>query len=96
MALLYYRLVLKLSEEQVTGVILPIFTLFIILSIPLWIYLSKIWQTSPSLDRSLSAWDDGFYRLPHLTRGATLSDFDHRYTWWNIRWSSVSCRINDH
>lgn len=41
LALMYYRLVLKLSEEAVTQIILPVFTLSIILSIPLWIVLSK-------------------------------------------------------
>lgn len=41
LALMYYRFVLKLSEESVTRIILPVFTLSIILSIPLWITLSK-------------------------------------------------------
>ena len=41
LALMYYRFVLKLSEESVTRLILPVFTLSIILSIPLWIALSK-------------------------------------------------------
>lgn len=41
LALMYYRFVLKLSEESVTRIILPVFTLSIILSIPLWIALSK-------------------------------------------------------
>jgi len=41
LALMYYRFVLKLSEEDVTRIILPVFTLSIILSIPLWIFLSK-------------------------------------------------------
>ncbi|MEO0508879.1 MAG: MFS transporter [Verrucomicrobiota bacterium] len=41
LALLYYRLVLNLSEEDVTRIIFPIFTLCIVLSIPLWVKLSK-------------------------------------------------------
>lgn len=41
LALMYYRFVLKLSEASVTQIVLPIFTLSIVLSIPLWIYLSK-------------------------------------------------------
>ena len=41
LALMYYRFVLKLSEESVTRIILPVFTLCIVLSIPLWIALSK-------------------------------------------------------
>ena len=41
LALMYYRFVLELSEAQVTQVIFPVFTLSIILSIPLWIALSK-------------------------------------------------------
>jgi GPH family glycoside/pentoside/hexuronide:cation symporter len=38
---MYYRFVLELSEAQVTQAIFPIFTLSIVLSIPLWIALSK-------------------------------------------------------
>lgn len=41
LALMYYRFVLELSEAQVTQAIFPIFTLSIVLSIPLWITLSK-------------------------------------------------------
>jgi GPH family glycoside/pentoside/hexuronide:cation symporter len=41
LALMYYRFVLKLSEAQVTQIVLPIFTLSIVFSIPLWIALSK-------------------------------------------------------
>ena len=41
LALIYYRLVLQLSEPQVTQAILPVFTLCIVVSIPLWIWLSK-------------------------------------------------------
>ncbi|MFT5837334.1 MAG: Na+/melibiose symporter-like transporter [Candidatus Azotimanducaceae bacterium] len=41
LALMYYRLVLELSEAQVTQMIFPVFTLSIVLSIPLWIALSK-------------------------------------------------------
>ncbi|MEN8790796.1 MAG: MFS transporter [Lentimonas sp.] len=41
LALMYYRFVLELSEAQVTQAIFPIFTLSIVLSIPLWIGLSK-------------------------------------------------------
>ncbi|MFU8847721.1 MAG: MFS transporter [Opitutales bacterium] len=41
LALMYYRYVLKLSEEAVTQIILPVFTLSIIFSIPLWVLLSK-------------------------------------------------------
>ncbi|MGB0743152.1 MAG: MFS transporter [Opitutales bacterium] len=41
LALLYYRLVLNLSEADVTRIIFPIFTLAIVLSIPLWVHLSK-------------------------------------------------------
>ena len=41
LALLYYRIVLQLSEADVTRIIFPVFTLSIILSIPLWIKLSK-------------------------------------------------------
>lgn len=41
LALMYYRFVLQLSEAQVTQAIFPIFTLSIVLSIPLWIALSK-------------------------------------------------------
>jgi GPH family glycoside/pentoside/hexuronide:cation symporter len=41
LALIYYRLVLQLSETQVTQAILPVFTLCIVISIPLWIWLSK-------------------------------------------------------
>lgn len=41
LALIYYRLVLNLSEKSVTQIIFPVFTLSIVLSIPLWIGLSK-------------------------------------------------------
>ena len=41
LALMYYRFVLELSEAQVTQAIFPIFTLSIVISIPLWISLSK-------------------------------------------------------
>ena len=41
LALMYYRFVLELSEAQVTQTIFPVFTLSIVLSIPLWISLSK-------------------------------------------------------
>jgi len=41
LALMYYRFVLKLSETSITQIVLPVFTLSIVLSIPLWIYLSK-------------------------------------------------------
>lgn len=41
LALMYYRFVLELSEDQVTQAIFPIFTLSIVLSIPLWIAFSK-------------------------------------------------------
>jgi GPH family glycoside/pentoside/hexuronide:cation symporter len=41
LALVYYRFVLELSEAQVTQAIFPVFTLSIVLSIPLWINLSK-------------------------------------------------------
>ncbi|TVP79234.1 MAG: MFS transporter [Puniceicoccaceae bacterium] len=41
LALMYYRFVLELSEAQVTQAIFPVFTLSIVLSIPLWIALSK-------------------------------------------------------
>lgn len=41
LALIYYRLVLSLSEAQVTQAIFPVFTLCIVASIPLWICLSK-------------------------------------------------------
>lgn len=41
LALMYYRFVLELSEAQVTQAIFPVFTLSIIVSIPLWIALSK-------------------------------------------------------
>jgi Na+/melibiose symporter-like transporter len=41
MALIYYRLVLRLSEQSVTQIIFPVFTLSIVLSIPLWVALSK-------------------------------------------------------
>lgn len=41
LALMYYRFVLELSEAQVTQVIFPIFTLSIVLSIPLWIAFSE-------------------------------------------------------
>lgn len=41
LALIYYRMVLELSEAQVTQAILPVFTLCIVLSIPFWIWLSK-------------------------------------------------------
>lgn len=41
LALMYYRFVLELSEAQVTQAIFPIFTLSVVLSIPLWIALSK-------------------------------------------------------
>lgn len=41
LALMYYRYVLKLSEQAVTQIILPVFTLSIILSIPFWVLLSK-------------------------------------------------------
>jgi len=43
LALMYYRFVLKLSEEAVTLKIFPIFTLSIIASIPFWIWVSKIY-----------------------------------------------------
>jgi len=42
LALMYYCFVLSLSEKQVTQIIFPIFTLSIVLSIPLWIYLAKL------------------------------------------------------
>ena len=41
LALIYYRLVLNLSEQSVTQIIFPVFTLSIVLSIPLWVKLSK-------------------------------------------------------
>lgn len=41
LALMYYRLVLNLSEQSVTQIIFPVFTLSIVLSIPFWIGLSK-------------------------------------------------------
>ena len=41
LALMYYRLVLNLSEATVTRIIFPVFTLSIVLSIPLWTQLSK-------------------------------------------------------
>jgi GPH family glycoside/pentoside/hexuronide:cation symporter len=41
LALLYYRLVLDLSEADVTRIIFPIFTLCIVVSIPLWVLVSK-------------------------------------------------------
>lgn len=41
LALMYYRFVLVLTEAQVTQAILPVFTLSIVFSIPLWIQLSK-------------------------------------------------------
>ena len=41
LALIYYRLVLNLSEKSVTQIIFPVFTLSIVLSIPLWVQLSK-------------------------------------------------------
>lgn len=41
LALIYYRLVLNLSEKSVTQIIFPVFTLSIVLSIPLWVVLSK-------------------------------------------------------
>jgi GPH family glycoside/pentoside/hexuronide:cation symporter len=41
LALMYYRFVLILTEAQVTQAILPVFTLSIIISIPMWITLSK-------------------------------------------------------
>lgn len=41
LALIYYRLVLNLSEQAVTQIIFPVFTLSIVLSIPLWVALSK-------------------------------------------------------
>ena len=41
LALMYYRFVLVLTEAQVTQAILPVFTLSIVFSIPLWIALSK-------------------------------------------------------
>jgi glycoside/pentoside/hexuronide:cation symporter, GPH family len=41
LALIYYRLVLNLSEQSVTQIIFPVFTLSIVLSIPLWVQLSK-------------------------------------------------------
>jgi len=41
LALMYYRLVLNLSEESVTQIIFPVFTLSIVVSIPFWAQLSK-------------------------------------------------------
>jgi GPH family glycoside/pentoside/hexuronide:cation symporter len=41
LALMYYRFVLKLSEASVTQIVLPIFTLSIIFSIPVWVVISK-------------------------------------------------------
>ena len=41
LALIYYRMVLELSEAQVTQAILPVFTLCIVASIPFWIWVSK-------------------------------------------------------
>ena len=43
LALMYYRLVLDLSEETVTRLVFPVFTFSIVLSIPLWTYLSKVY-----------------------------------------------------
>ena len=43
LALLYYRLVLNLSEAEVTRAVLPLFTFCIILSIPLWVQLARIY-----------------------------------------------------
>jgi len=41
LALIYYRLVLNLSEQSVTQIIFPVFTLSIVASIPLWIGVSR-------------------------------------------------------
>jgi len=41
LALMYYRFVLDLSEADATRVIFPVFTASIIVSIPLWVRLSK-------------------------------------------------------
>lgn len=41
LALIYYRLALNLSEQSVTKIIFPVFTLSIVFSIPLWTALSK-------------------------------------------------------
>ncbi len=41
LALIYYRVVLDLSEQTVTQIIFPVFMLCIVISIPLWIGLSK-------------------------------------------------------
>jgi len=41
LAIMYYRFVLKLTEADATQVIFPVFTLSIIVSIPLWVWLSK-------------------------------------------------------
>ena len=41
LALIYYRLALNLSEQSVTQVIFLVFSLSIVLSIPLWIQLSR-------------------------------------------------------
>ena len=40
LALLYYRIVLQLTEAEVTRIIFPVFTLCIIVSIPMWVLLS--------------------------------------------------------
>lgn len=43
LALSYYRLVLNMSEQTVTQKIFPVFTISIVLSIPLWTWLSKLY-----------------------------------------------------
>lgn len=41
LALPFYKVRLELPEEQIQGVILSVFTLFIVLSVPFWTYISK-------------------------------------------------------
>lgn len=41
LALPFYKVRLELPEEQIQGVILSVFTLFIVLSVPLWTFISK-------------------------------------------------------
>jgi GPH family glycoside/pentoside/hexuronide:cation symporter len=49
LALLYYRIALGLGEDEVTRVIFPVFTASIILSIPMWIALSRRFgKTAPA------------------------------------------------
>lgn len=73
MALMYYRLVLNISEKKVTQIILPVFTVSIIVSIPFWITLSRNFGKSrPAWIAVLSLGVMGFVMYPVLPENQIL------------------------